>query len=117
MNMLNSLIIEGNVTRGLSSCEDKRDFGIEVIRNYKNSNNEIVEEKSYFDVELYGNMLKDIVAKNIYEGRGVRVVGRLKQVRWTDETEKQCSKVVLIAEHIEFKPKYCDKKKEEKTEE
>ena len=70
MNMLNALIIEGNVTRGLSTYEDKGDFGIEVIRNYKNRNNEIVEEKSYFDVELYGNMLKDIVAKNIYEGRG-----------------------------------------------
>ena len=116
MNMLTALIIEGNVTRGLSTYEDKGDFGIEVIRNYKNRNNEIVEEKSYFDVELYGNL--NLMARNspkdIYEGRGVRIVGRLKQVRWTDDSGKSFSKIVIIAEYIEFKPKYYDKKKEEK---
>lgn len=111
--MLNSLIIEGNVTRGLTTNEVNADFGIETIRFYKNKDNELVEEKSYFDVELYGNMLKDIVTKHIYEGRGVRIVGRIKQNRWTDDSGKSFSKIVLIAEHIEFKPKYCDKKVEE----
>jgi single-strand DNA-binding protein len=38
------------------------------------------------------------------EGRGVRVVGRLKQDRWTDADGKPHSRVLVVAEHVEFKP-------------
>jgi single-strand DNA-binding protein len=34
----------------------------------------------------------------------VRVVGRLKQDRWTDPEGKGRSKVLIVAEHVEFKP-------------
>ena len=42
--------------------------------------------------------------KNGTKGRGVRVVGRLKQSRWVDAEDKNRAKVSIIAEHIEFKP-------------
>ena len=38
------------------------------------------------------------------KGRGVRVVGRLKQDTWKDENGKSASKVYVVAEHIEYKP-------------
>ena len=38
------------------------------------------------------------------KGRGIRVVGRLKQNRWKDDAGKSHSRVKIIAEHIEFKP-------------
>ena len=104
MNMLNSLILEGNVVDGLSSIPEGKDFGIEVIRYYKNREGENVEDKSYFRVEIYGNMTDEKFTKNIYVGRGIRVVGRLKQKIWTDEDGKEHSKIVVIAEHLEFKP-------------
>jgi single-strand DNA-binding protein len=36
----------------------------------------------------------------------VRVVGRLKQDRWEDPEGKTRSKVHIVAEHVEFKPKF-----------
>lgn len=98
MNMLNSIILEGNVTREL----DGNTFEIEVIR-YSKKDNKMTEEKSNFEVEI-GYMLTEVLRKNIYKDRGIRIVGRLKQIRWTDEEGLEHSKVVVIAEHIEFKP-------------
>jgi single-strand DNA-binding protein len=66
-------------------------------------------EVSFFDVETWSKL-----AENCYnlghKGRGVRVVGRLKQDRWTGTDGKQKSKVTIVAEHVEFRP---DFKKEE----
>ena len=111
MNMLNSLIIEGVVTKGLAPipvelpAPEGKEFEVAVSRYYKKADGEMVEDKSYFTVELYGNMAEhDTIIRNVYTDRGVRVVGRLKQKRWTDEEGKEHSKVVVIAEHIEFKP-------------
>lgn len=103
MNMLNSLIIEGEVTRGLVTLPDCKSFEIVTTRYYKKEE-ELVEEKSYFTVELYGLMAEsNVFERNIHVDRGVRVVGRLKQKRWKDEEGKEHSRVVIIAEHIEFK--------------
>ena len=38
------------------------------------------------------------------KGRGVRVVGRLKQDRWQGEDEKMRERYVVVAEHVEFHP-------------
>jgi single-strand DNA-binding protein len=46
------------------------------------------------------------------KGRGVRVVGRLKQDRWQDSDGKTRSKVHIVAEHVEFKPKFNGKPEE-----
>ena len=45
-----------------------------------------------------------IMAKYALQGRGVRIVGRLKQDRWKDENGKNHSKVFIVAEHVDFKP-------------
>lgn len=97
MNMLNSLILEGNVTRELEG----NTFEIEVIR-YSKKDDKMTEEKSNFEIEI-GYMLTDVLRKNICKGRGIRIVGRLKQIWWTAEEDKPCSKVIVFAEHIEFK--------------
>lgn len=105
MNMLNSLILEGEVTRGLERHPDYDDFEVETTRYYKKEDETLGEEKSTFTVEVYGAMLKyEPFKRNVYEGRGVRIVGRLKQRRWKDEKGKEFSRVVVIAEHIEYKP-------------
>jgi single-strand DNA-binding protein len=38
------------------------------------------------------------------KGRGIRVVGRLKQNRWSDAVGNNRSKVIIVAEHVEFRP-------------
>ena len=44
--------------------------------------------------------------KHLKKGRGVRVVGRLKQDRWTDDDGNSHNKIKVVGEHVEFKPQY-----------
>lgn len=125
MNQLNSIILEGNVVRKAELSEPARGFKVckfplAVNRYTKNSNGDFSEEVSYFDVEAYGKMA-EICEKNSIKGRGVRVVGRLKQNRWKDNDGKSNSKIIVVAEHCEYKPKITpadeDSSKVEQTKE
>ncbi len=107
MNQLNSLIIEGNVTREADFKETANghkicNIPVAVNRFYKNADGEGVNEVSFFNIETFGKMA-EACQKNCEKGRGVRVVGRLKQSRWTNSEGKTASRISIIAEHIEFK--------------
>jgi single-strand DNA-binding protein len=108
VNSLNSILLEGNLTRdpenktlptGSSVCE----FSVASDRFYKQGEGELEKEVSYFDVEAWSR-LGTACAQNLKKGRGVRVVGRLKQDRWSDPEGKTRSRVKIVAEHVEFKP-------------
>ena len=119
MNNLNSLIIEGNVVKKsilteLSTGFKKCSFPVAVNRWYKNRDGEGVSEVSFFDVITYGKMA-EFCDKKATKGRGIRVVGRLKQDRWQDKDGKWASKIYVVAEHIEYKP-VLDSSKIEKME-
>lgn len=104
MNMLNSLIIEGDVTK-VTKIEDSRlDLVIASKRLTKDCEGNPKEEVSNFEVKVFGQMAS-ICERQATIGRGLRVVGRIKQETWFDGDELERSKVVIIAEHIEFKPK------------
>ncbi len=108
MNQLNSLILEGNLVKDAVLTEPapgfkKCNFTMGVNRFYKNRKNEDVNEASFFDVEAY-NQLAESCSKNATKGRGIRVVGRLKQDTWKDNNGKTASRIYVIAEHIEYKP-------------
>ena len=108
MNQLNSLIVEGNLVRDAVLTEPaagfkKCTFSVGVNRYYKNRENIDTNEVSFFDVEAYGKMAEYCVDK-AKKGRGVRVVGRLKQDTWKNNEGKTVSRVFVVAEHIEYKP-------------
>jgi single-strand DNA-binding protein len=107
MNNLNSILLEGNLVRdpeisytpkGAPVCT----FSVACNRYYKQEE-ELKEEASYFDVTVW-NRLAEVCKEYLAKGRGVRVVGRLKQDRWEDPEGKTRSKVHIVAEHVEFKP-------------
>ena len=107
MNSLNSILIEGNLTRdpelkstpkGTSVCS----FSVASNRFYK-QDQEYQKEVSFFDVETWAK-LAESCAEYLEKGRGVRVVGRLKQDRWQDQDGNPKSKVKIVAEHVEFRP-------------
>ena len=57
------------------------------------------------DTELkYTQEGAEVCGEHLEKGRGVRVVGRLKQDRWTSPEGQTRSKVSIVAEHVEFKP-------------
>ena len=107
MTNLNTLIIEGNCVRSAdvkinSTCK-VANFQVAVNRYFKNRNGEYETEVSFFDCVTFGTMA-EVSEKQIVKGRSIRIVGRLKQDRWTDSDGKNRSKIVVICEHIEFKP-------------
>ena len=115
MNNLNSILIEGNLVRdplyrttpkGTPLCT----FTLASNRFFKQDSG-LEKEVGFFDVESWAKL-----AENCYnlghKGRGVRVVGRLKQDRWNGSDGKSHSKIAIVAEHVEFKP---DFKKNEKA--
>ena len=100
MNQLNSIILEGSIEK-VEKVGDVINATISVKRFYKDAEGEKVEEVFYFDTEIYGQLAKLFEEKGKI-GREIRLVGRLKQNRWT-EGDKEFSKVFVVAEHIEFK--------------
>lgn len=109
MNNLNSIIVEGNIVRNGELAEPSEGFkvfkfSVAVNRVKKTRNNEASAEVSFFDIETYGK-IAEYANQNCQKGRGVRVVGRLKQGRWKDAEGKTQSKIFIVAEHVEFKAK------------
>lgn len=117
MNSLNSILVEGNLVRDpdskvLPSGNQVCDFTLASNRFYKNGDSGMEKEVSYFDVEAWSR-LGASCAQYLKKGRGVRVVGRLKQDRWVDPEGKQKAKVKIVAEHVEFKAQKQGIKKDE----
>jgi len=109
MNNLNSILIEGNLVRdplfrnspkGTPLCT----FSLASNRYYKQDTG-LEKEVGFFDVETWSKLAEN--CHNLgHKGRGVRVVGRLKQDRWTGGDGKNHSKVTIVAEHVEFRPEF-----------
>ena len=113
MNSLNSILVEGNLVRDPALSKTPRGtqvctFSLASNRFYK-VDNEAQKEVSFFDVEVWSK-LAETCAENLKKGRGVRVVGRLKQERWADSEGKNHSRVKIVGEHVEFKPEFSRNK-------
>ena len=101
MNSLNSILVEGNLVRDPQIAQTPKgtpvcSFSLASNRFYR-ADNETQKEVSFFDIEVWSK-LAETCAEQLQKGRGVRVVGRLKQDRWTDGEGKNHSKVKIIGE-------------------
>ncbi len=108
MNNLNSFLVEGNLVRdpeltiteaGNSVCN----FTIASNRYYKNGSGEPIQEVSYFDCVAW-NGLAEVCSEYLHKGRGVRIVGRLKQDRWIDTEGNKKARIKVICDSVDFKP-------------
>ncbi|GHV94917.1 hypothetical protein AGMMS50293_12370 [Spirochaetia bacterium] len=115
MNNLNSILIEGNMVRdpllrstpkGTSVCS----FTLASNRFFRQDTG-LEKEVGFFDVDTWGKLAEACYNRG-HKGRGVRVVGRLKQDRWNSADGKAHSRVTIVAEHVEFRPEF--KKDEDK---
>jgi single-strand DNA-binding protein len=111
VNNLNSILIEGRLTedpkyqttpKGTPLCT----FTLASTRYYKaEEGNE--KEVSFFAVEAWAKLAENICNLG-RKGRGARVVGRIKEDRWEDTEGKSHSRVIIVAEHLEFNQKFTD---------
>ena len=109
MNNLNSVLLEGNLVRDPekvlvgSNGSVMGKFSLAVNRYYKKANAEAMEEVMYIGVQVWGGLAEGCL-NYLKKGRGVRVVGRLRQERWEDKEGGNREKIIVVAEHVEFKP-------------
>ncbi|HOT58060.1 MAG TPA: single-stranded DNA-binding protein [Spirochaetales bacterium] len=107
LSNMNSVIIEGNLVEdpeikttpnGTAVCQ----FAIASNRYYK-ANNDTEKETSFLSVETWAKLAENC-ASFLKKGKGVRVVGRIKQDRWVDQHGKHNSRVKIVADHVDFMP-------------
>jgi single-strand DNA-binding protein len=119
MNSLNSILLEGNLVRNPELMYTKQGtplckFSIASNRFYR-QDDEFQKEVSFFNITAWSKTA-EICGEKLEKGRGVRIVGRLKQDRWEDSEGKTRSRVHIVANHVEIKPEFNKQKKEEKAE-
>ena len=108
MNNLNSVLLEGNLCRDPELRYTPKGTPVCTLvlasnRSYK-VEGERQEEVSFVETTTWGK-LATVCAEHLAKGRGVRVVGRLKQDRWEDPEGNARAKVVIVAEQVEFQPR------------
>jgi single-strand DNA-binding protein len=97
--------VEGTLVKDPVSREKPTAFCSFSVASYRFFKTEtgIEKETSIFEVEVFGKLVES--CQNLgKKGRGVRVVGRLRQKKWTDAKGMEQSNIVIVAEHIEFRP-------------
>ena len=106
MNNLNSVLVEGKVSEKPKKINNGDSptvcmFYIESNLLYK-KNDEQIKETSKFEIEVWGKLAETCI-DCLQEGRGVRVVGRLKQ-EIIEIKSVNFTKIKILAEHVDFKP-------------
>jgi single-strand DNA-binding protein len=107
MNSLNSILIEGTLTKdplyekATSANAAVCVFTIASNRYFKEKDS-VKEEVSCFEIEARSKLAEECCRQG-HKGRDARIVGRLEQKRWTDGQGNKQSKIIIRAEHVEFK--------------
>jgi len=114
MSSLNSILLEGNIEKDivLSSTPNCRYFCEFTVKSVyfpvvDNPDKPILDcpkEYYFFTIEAW-DKLAETVSRYGKKGRGVRIVGRLKENRLFDpDSAHMKSKIVVEAIHVEFRP-------------
>ncbi|MDR1636673.1 MAG: single-stranded DNA-binding protein [Treponema sp.] len=106
---LNSILIEGNLVRDPLLRSTSRGTQICTFtlasNRFSRQDSGLEKEVGFFNVESWSKLAEHCYSQG-HKGRGVRVVGRLKQDRWNGTDGKPRSRVTIVAEHVEFRPEF-----------
>lgn len=116
---INVVAITGNLTRDPEHKVVGNDFSIcelsVAVNGSEKQGDEWVDRAEFFDVTVFG-ALADNCAEYLSKGRPVAVHGRLRQDRWVDkETNKNRSKVKIVAHTVQFLSSGEERTREEST--
>jgi single-strand DNA-binding protein len=118
MNNLNSILIEGVFLKDPVLSHDKNgdpvsEFSIASDRYHK-YNGDLVKDTTCITIIAEGNLAETCHSRG-HKEMGVRVVGRLQQLKWQNAEGQNLSRLVVAAEHIEFRPGYQQSLQREDT--
>jgi single-strand DNA-binding protein len=108
MNNLNSVLIDGNLTRDVEVKTFQNGTVVArlsvAVNRYVKKDAGYEQEVSYIDVTAFGKLAERVGEKGV-KGAYARIIGRLKQERWNGSDGKAYSKVVIIADNVDLKAK------------
>ena len=107
-NMINQVILSGVLTADAEQRQLSKDAELSVLRvaydrSYRDSNGNWQSIPSYFTVKVFDRRYLSRCKSLAKKGVCVTLAGELKQERWTDETGKNKSNIVIIANQLEFR--------------
>jgi single-strand DNA-binding protein len=116
MNDLNSLYIEGTISNTPNVSQNKKGdpvctFSISSCRFYKGHSEGVDKDISTFEVETWEAEAEKCQRLG-HKGRRCRIRGRIRQDRWNTLAGDYRSKVVIVAESVEFRPEHNQEGKE-----
>jgi single-strand DNA-binding protein len=108
-------VLEGELIKDPDCQNDKNGnpvcrFALASSRFFK-INGGIEKETGYFNIEASGKLALQC-KENGRQGRGMRVVGRLKQEHSRDAAGKPVARIIIVAEHAEFQPAWTQQQKQ-----
>lgn len=103
---INHCHLAGNLTRDpqirfLANEQSVANFGLAINRKFKAAGGDLREEVVFLDIECWGK-LANTVAQFLTKGSPAYIDGRLKQDTWQDKDGKKQSKIVVVAESVQF---------------
>jgi len=106
VNDLNVVLLTGRLTRDPDTKETRAgaavtSFAIAVNRYFKRDSGDWGQETSYLEIETWGLLAKQCA--ELTKGQVARVQGRVKQERWQDGDGNNRTKVLVIAERVEWR--------------
>jgi single-strand DNA-binding protein len=115
MNNLNSILLEGEMVSDPHYQNDKSGkpacrFTLSSSRFFK-ADGGIEKETGYFDIETNGKLAVQC-RQNGRQGRGLRVVGRLKQEHSRNAAGEPAARILIVAEHVEVRPSRTQSQKQ-----
>ncbi len=109
MRQMNSIVVEGNLTRDPDFRQTPKGTSVCMLsvasNRYYKVDEETRSEVSFFNVETWAKVA-ETCNEYLKKGRGVRVIGRLKQDRWVDQEGKNRDRVLIVASQVDFKPQF-----------
>lgn len=107
MGTMNNLLIEGYAVKDAAihtSNTSNHQFAVFSIANnhyYKDDKGIKHQDTLFLDVIAAGRLMKPC-EEYVKKGTSIRVVGRLKEYSWVNESGQKRSKFEVIAVHIDF---------------
>lgn len=111
MNDLNVVLLTGRLTRDPDTKETRvgaaiTSFSIAFNRYFKRDPGDWGQETSYLEIETWGLLAKQCAG--IPKGQVVRTRGRLKQERWKDGDGNSRTRVIAVADRVEWRRPKAD---------
>ena len=99
---LNTVTLTGRLTRDPESFADGKVAKLGLAVDGREKNGDTWEDRpDFFDVTCFGKTAENVM-QYLSKGSAVAVAGRLRQDRWKTDSGDNRSKVVVIAQVVQF---------------